>query len=288
MSSIFSSLLSDIINSAISDFDGVMLWILDGMLHVENMTDSAASTIVTSHNISEVYQFIYFVAGALLILKFLFKGIEIYLLWRDGDPENSPQDMLMGGIEGTVMMLVFPYLYDVMAEVTVFFATGIMDRFGLSTGDTIPISVLDPVGIAEKSILLLILLIVYLVLMVVMMIKLVGRGFELLILRLGVPIACMGLVDSDKGLFKGYIQIVFKTLFTSVIQIVMLSFSLRMIVTLNLFNLICAVSIISIAMGAPLLMQQILVATGRGGGGMIQKLYSAGMMANTIRRMIGK
>lgn len=284
MSAIFSLFLNDIIESAVADFDGVMLWLLDGMLHVELLMDAAVSGVVTNTVISDVYQFIYMTAGGLLVLKFLFKGFEIYILWRDGDPENSPQDMLIGSIQGTVVMLVFPYLYDVMAEITLWFATGIMERLDLSTGGTFHVTDFQ---IAGKSIVLLIMALVYLILMVIMIIKLMQRGFELLILRLGVPIACMGLIDSDKGLFKGYIQIFYKTLFTSVIQIVLLSWSLRFIANPSVTTLVIGIAIISTALSTPMLMQQMLISTGRGGG-IGQKMYSAGMMANAVRRIIGK
>lgn len=285
MTSIFSSFLGDLLNDAFSDFDGVMLWILNGMLYVEKLTDTAVSSIVTTSVISGLYQFIYAFAGGLLLLKFLFKGFEIYILWRDGDPDNSPQDMLIGGIEGTAVTLCFPYLYDIMAGATVYFATGIMDRLGLSAGTT-SVAPFDVLGFTGKTLFLLILLVVYLVLLVYMLIKLIQRGFELLILRLGVPIACMGLIDSDKGLFKGYMQTFFKTMFTSVIQINMMSLSLRVIVTPSFLNVISGIAIIATALGAPLLMQQMLIPTG--GGGLGQKIYSAGMAVSSIRHILGR
>jgi hypothetical protein len=284
MTTIFSSFLSDLLNDAVSAFDSGLMWILSGMLYVEKLTDTSVSSIVTSSVISSLYQFVYKFAGGLLLLKFLFKGFEIYILWRDGDPDNSPQDMLIGGIEGTVFMLCFPYLYDIMAGLTMYFATDIMGRLGLSDGAVS----LDPSGFSftVTTLFLLILLVVYVILLVYVMIKLIQRGFELLILRLGVPIACMGLVDSDKGLFKGYMQTFFKTMFTSVIQIAMLSLSLRIIVTPSLPNIICGIAAIATALGTPLLLQNILIPTG--GGGLGQKVYSAGMAAGAIRRILGR
>lgn len=282
MSLIFSALLNDIINSVFEAFDDVMLWLLDGMLHVENMLDSSITSVVTVGTISDVYRFIYTFAWGLLVLKFLFKGFEIYILWRDGDADASPQDMLIGSAQAVAVMLVFPYLYDVMAEVTVWFAKGILERFGLSTG-----TVFIPIAVTTQSLILLILLLVYLILLVVLIVKLVQRGFELLVMRLGVPISCLGLVDSDMGMFKGYIQTFFKAMFTSIIQIVLMSFSLRVIVTPGLFNLICGISIITTAFATPAMMQQMLVATARGGG-ISQKVYTASMTARSIRGLLGK
>lgn len=286
MTAIFSSLISDIVNAGFSAFDGVMLWLLEGMLHVETLMDSAVSSIITVTVVSDLYQFVYTFAWGLLILKFLFKGFEIYILWRDGDADASPQDMFMGSLEAVVVMLVFPYLYDVMAEVTIWFSAGIMRSFGLSTGDTFP--VYSATTLQGLNIILILLLLIYLILLVVLIVKLIQRGFELLILRMGVPIACLGLVDSDKGLYKGYIQTFFKAMFTSVIQIVLMSLSLRVIVTPTLFNLLCGFAAICMAFATPLMMQQFLVSVGRGGGGLSQKIYTASITARSIRGLIGK
>lgn len=286
MTAIFSSLISDIVNAGFSAFDGVMLWLLDGMLHVESLVDTTVSSIVTTTVISDLYEFVYTFAWGLLVLKFLFKGFEIYILWRDGDADSSPQDMFIGSIEAVVVMLVFPYLYDVMAEATIWFASGIMAGFGMSTGESFPVFSADT--LKGLNIILVLLLLVYLILTVVLIVKLIQRGFELLVMRLGVPIACLGMVDSDMGLFKGYIQTFFKAMFTSVIQIVFLSMSLRMIVTPALINLICGFAAIGLAFATPAMMQQLLITVGRGGGGLSQKIYTASITARSIRGLFGK
>lgn len=38
------------------------------------------------------------------------------------------------------------------------------------------------------------------------------RGMEILILRVGIPIACVGVLDSDKGIFRTYFISLFKLL----------------------------------------------------------------------------
>ena len=46
----------------------------------------------------------------------------------------------------------------------------------------------------------LIVIIVYLILWIQFMM----RGIEMLVMRIGVPIVCTGLIDSDKGIFSPY------------------------------------------------------------------------------------
>ena len=119
----------------------------------------------------------------------------------------------------------------------------------------------------------------------IMWITLIKRGIELLILRLGVPFAAVGLIDSDMGAFKGYMQIFLKAAFTTVIQVGLLSWAFRVAGTFEFANLMIAIAIISAAFATPLMMQQFLVATG-GNGGVTQKVYSAGMAARAIRSLV--
>ena len=46
--------------------------------------------------INQVFLTIYGFVFALMVLKFLWKGTNVYILWRDGDSEVSPFNMLVG------------------------------------------------------------------------------------------------------------------------------------------------------------------------------------------------
>lgn len=284
MTAILSGFLHDLLSMAFEAFDDAMLWMLESMLHVETLLGSVAEGLMTGGTVNDVYLFIYRFACSLIVLKFLFRGFEIYILWRDGDADSSPQDMLIGTAQGIVVMVCFPYLYDIMAEVTVWFTDGVMGRFGLGV-DTPFWPTME--GVQGLSLFIMILLVVYVVLSVVLYLKLIKRGFELLILRLGVPIACLGLVDSDMGLFKGYLQTFFKTMFTTVIQLTLMSFSVRVIANVSFSSIVIGIAIIMTAFGAPSLMQHMLISTGHGGG-ITNKIYSAGMAARTVKGLLGK
>lgn len=284
MSELFASLFTDLVNSAISEFDSALQWILRGILKAENLIDTTGLAIITPDALANVYEFIYRFSCALLILKFLFKGFQIYILWRNGDADNSPQDMLLGGVQAVVMMIIFPSLYDMMVSITAFLADGIMTRLGLSLDGG---SGFLPPTLGAFSLFILLVFIVYLVAALVLCVRLIRRGFELLVLRLGVPIACMGLIDSDLGLFKGYIQVLFKTLFTSVIQITLFSLSLRLAVTCTFINLLSGLAALGAAFSAPFLMQQMLVASGHGGG-VTNKIYAGAMAAKAVRSLFRK
>ncbi len=45
---------------------------------------------------------------------------------------------------------------------------------------------------------------VFIIMFFVLYVRFIGRGIELLILRIGAPFVCVGLLDSDKGVFTAY------------------------------------------------------------------------------------
>lgn len=275
--------IGSLITSAFEKFDQLMVDLLSTAFHVENLAFSGSTTVLTAESIRNTYLFIYGFACSLIVLKFLFKGFQIYILWRDGDADASPRDMMIGAVEAGVVMVSFPYLYDQASDVFIYLAKGIMGTLGVSNG----LQFQTALGILQggTDIVILIELLIFAIMVFIMWIMLIRRGIELLILRLGIPFAALGLIDSDMGAFKGYMQIFLKAAFTTVIQVGLLSWAFRVAGTFEFMNLLIAIAIITAAFATPILMQQFLVATG-GSGGVTQKVYSAGMAARALRSLV--
>lgn len=247
---------------------------LEGFLRIE-IVMGQRNTTINPETFTAAYRYIYSIVIGLLILKFLWKGFSIYILWRDGDADNSPQDMLTGSVQALITALAFPELYNIMADVAGEFAKRLMNVFGLAGSDLYEWESANlGVGLVE-----IVCMLVYLVLLIVLYVRMIQKGFELMILRLGIPFACMGLIDSDYGIFKSYMQTLFKAVFTAVIQVVLLSASLPVMV---LLHPIWGIAIISTAFATPTLLQQFLIATGRGSG-ITQKVYSGAMTVRAIK-----
>lgn len=278
MTDIIKEMLVDVSNETGEWLGDMLLDTLDSMLRIETLMAEKGG-ILTASVVEGMYQYIYSLVVSLLVLKFLFKGFSIYILWRDGDADSSPQSMLIGALQAVITVIAFPYLYDIMADVTAEFCQRLMSFLGFSEeSDMTRAVIMNVLRIPE-----LILYVVYLILFFVLYIKLIQRGFELLILRLGVPFACMGLIDSDSGIFKSYMQVFVKTMFTSVIQLVLLKLSVPM---MELAHYIIGVAIISTAFAAPLIMQQFMIPTGRGGG-LTQKIYTGSMAIRAVSLLRG-
>ena len=116
----------NLVTSAFEKFDELMVGLLTGVFHFEDLIATGATTVLTKESIRSVYIFIYLLIVSLIVLKFMFKGFQIYILWRDGDADASPRDMLVGAIESGAVTVCFPYLYEKAANVFIYIAEGIM------------------------------------------------------------------------------------------------------------------------------------------------------------------
>ena len=270
--------------------DPIMKVTLEFMLKIEECVSATSlGTSLSPQSVAAAYRVVYGFACSLAVLKFLSRGFQVYLLWRDGDPETSPLNMLTGMLSGFLMMIAFPLLYNIMVDATLWFAGEIMRMMSISSQLTITQSLLQNLVVLATGtgIFQALLALIWAIMAVVLFVKMLGRGVELLILRLGFPIACLGLIDSDGGLFKGYVQIFFKTMATSVIQICLICLSFAVVTDVGIFNLVLGIAIVGTAFATPALMQSLLIP-GRTGGGFGQKIHSTGMAVGMLRGVIGK
>ena len=270
--------MGSLITAAFEKFDAQMISLLRGAFYFENLAISGADAALSEQSIRDVYFYIYGFACSLVILKFLFKGFHIYILWRDGDADVSPRDMLVGMLEAAAVMVCFPYLYEKLANICVAFAEGIMARLGVSLGLVI---VPDLNLILSQGILTILILLVFVISILVLWIQLIGRGFELLILRFGVPLASLGLLDSDMGLFKAYMQVFIKAALTVIVQICAMALAIRVAGSFQFTNSLLALGIIFGAFKAPATLQQFLMPNA--GAGLTQKAYSTAMFIHIVK-----
>ena len=276
--------LAGLVNQLFAAIDVWLAGLLDTVFYVEQLVSMPGSTYFTAEGIRNTYLFIYAFCCSLMVLKFLYKGFNVYVLWRDGDADVSPQSMLIGAGQALFVMAAFPLLYDYLADISIYFANGIITNFG-SYGNIHPNIFLE---LATQGLLLIIIAVVYAIMVLVLWLHLLARGFEVLLLRLGLPLACIGLVDSDGGIFHGYIQIFIKTVLTTIIQIFLFSLSLKVMTSLSFMNAIAGIALLIAAFRTPILLQNILVQAKGSGSGITGKIYSGSMAIRGIRSAIGK
>ena len=100
------------------------------------------------------------------------------------------------------------------------------------------------------------------------------RGFEMLILRLGIPFASIGLLNANQGAFKGYIQKFINNAFTILIQLLLVQFA---ILLLNGGHFVLAFTASSIALRTPAMLQEFMISAGGG---------STSGKVNTVSRVV--
>lgn len=347
-------------------------------LQVETMLNTVdiLSSPLSAELIASVYSIIYVAVLALVVLKCVWKGFQVYVLWRDGDADVSPHSLLVGVAMTLIVSIAFPFAYNAATAVTVELGAQIIQTINITTGlDPALFDDEDTGQLAEKAwadffaaydtdgdkalseaeelvldnamredaafqqdfirrltqrvtnfyqgsldtpeayntvrdylyalandgqlnvaffddlyhqstverlswlntaagdFMAALLVLVYLICYCVMFCKLVGRGVEMLFLRWGLPLAAMGLVNSDGGIFPSYVQLMLKQMATSLIQVTALFLSGYIVLGGTDTNILLGIVMIGVAFKAPALLSQIMTPQ-RSGGGVGTKLHT--------------
>ena len=166
------------------------------------MTTSLSSTVPLDFN--TFFNLFFGFGVSLIVLKFLKKGFDVYIGWNEGDPDADPLSLVIGFLRALAIAVCFPILYDTLISVT---ESMINQTIGLINDLSSQQSIIDIiVNIVSSSLFQalagLIVVIVYLILWIQFMM----RGIEMMVMRIGLPIVCTGLIDSDKGIFAPYMK----------------------------------------------------------------------------------
>lgn len=229
---------------------------------------------------SYALEIIYGAAFLILVVKILEKGFLIYELGRDGDAEVGPGSLVIGGIAALVIAAAFPTLYRILANTVIYLADKIITKF-------IELAAIAPEDPPETFWALIGSILsssvhsagngaVYGIMVTILSFMLLGRGVEMLIYRLGLPLAAIGLVNSDGGVWKSYIQLLFQTAALSITQIFCVSVGLLVTESSVIFGMAFLITGIS----APKLLSKMFPP--QGGGRLTQTVY----LASSIGRLI--
>ena len=264
MSGILIDFFTDIFSSLFGG-EGISLSgpTLENMFFVEEWL---LGNIFPAFTNNEVYLFICSVAMMLAVLKFLKKGFVIYILWRDGDAESSPQDMLIGSIMGLAVMFCFPTLFLSMTDIVIWFFTELSSIINIEMGvGDIMSRILSIISGANIAVVLM--FVVNLIFAAVFYIKFMVQGLEMLVLRYGLPFACLGLIDSDGGAFRSYVLMFFKATFSAIIQLLFFSCSCKLLAEGGVGGAFKSLICLMAATRTPAMLNQfILPASGMGIG----------------------
>lgn len=204
---------------------------------------------------------------ALIVLKFLKKGFEMYVLWVEGDPDLDPLTYVVNFLRALVIAVSFPILYGWLTDVCTDVIDTIVGMLNATTGSSLIDMILDAIaGSLFQAVAGLVLVILW----ILLWLQFIVRGIEILILRIGVPIACVGLLDSDKGVFAPYMKKFFQNTFTIIIQIALVKLS---VTVMGMGNIIYSIAVAMVAIRTPRFLQEFMLFSGGGGGGITNTIY---------------
>lgn len=256
-------LIVALLNGAIAYINGLLTGIVPITLYAERYM-----TTVTGSNIADTLFNILFGFGvSLIVLKFLKKGFETYILWSDGDADEEPISLLTNFFRALAVAISFPTLYQWMASIVEDMTNKLLTAVGVATDSGWQAWVS---GISSAGLVTAIFGLIFIICYFMLYFQFLMRGLEIFILRVGVPLACVGLLDNDKGVFKTYLNKFFQSMLAVVVQIVLSKLGVGLMLNMHVF---WGVACMVLAIQTPRFLQDFLVTTGGGGGGVINNVY---------------
>jgi len=265
-------LIEDLLSGLLEYMDSILLNLVPMAFYADEFLDQMLGRAV----ISELFDILFTFGVSLIILKFIKKGFDTYILWIDGDADTDPILYLTYFVKALVVAISFPTLYGWMATIVQDLTDKLLNI--ISRGVTADFSVII-VGIISGGIVPGIIGLIFFGCLLFLYIKFLQTGLEILVLRLGIPLACVGLVASDQGVFKTYMQKFSQAMITVMLQIALLKLGIALVMN---GHLIWATATILMAIRTPKFLQEFIIISG-GQGGMMGKAYQATRLVQMFR-----
>jgi hypothetical protein len=213
---------------------------------------------------------------ALIVLKFLKKGFDTYILWTDGDPDSEPAILVVGFFKAMALALCFPVMYGWLVNIINELSNKALKTINTTSGSMIKNFI---IALTIKNLFYLLCIVIFIVLFVYLFIKFIQKGLEIFIMRIGFPIVCSGLMDANGGIFTSYLQVLIQVVTTVLVQVLLAKLSLVLLIQ---GNVLWGLAALLAALKTPRLLDKFLIPSG--GGSMINTAYSATRLFNMIRR----
>lgn len=266
------------LNGAVAYMDAMLQDLIPMTLYADRYM-----TAVSGTNIVEVlFDIVLGFGVSLIILKFLKKGFSCYVLWTDGDPDTDPTALILRFIEAMVVAVSFPVMYGWIAQITEELTGQILSAVGGSSDYNWQAWAN---GFASLGITTAVFGLIFVICYFMLYFQFLMRGLEILILRIGMPMACVGLLDNDKGVFKQYMNKFWQSTLAVLIQICLCKFGVGMMMNIGVnMNLFWGLACMVLAIKTPSFLREFLLTTG-GGGGVINNVYHSVRLAGMVRNI---
>lgn len=194
-------------------------------------------------------------------------------MMREGDAEENPIQLMIGMIKAVIIMICFKEIYNIFVGIVQEFLNGILSNMTVQGTNLAEILTGNMGGGIFTAVACLVLLIVWLILIC----QFIMKGIEILVMRLGIPFASIGLLNSDNGVFTEYVRDFLLTAFTLVVQLGLLNLSILALVN---GHLIYGIAIAIVSVNTPMMLGKFMI---RPNGSLIN---SMGNTARSIRALM--
>lgn len=273
MTEMLVELIQNFISGSETTLNSVFSSMLNLVFHIERELSNLKVADGSLIDFNAIYQTIFNYAIYILVIVFIAKAIKIYFFMHDGDPEQNPIQLAIGMVKAVIVMICFKEMYDIFVGIVQEFLNNILNHLTIQGTNLAEMLSNNMGGGIFTAVACLVLLIVWLILIC----QFIMKGIEILVMRLGIPFASIGLLNSDNGVFTEYIRDFLLTAFTLVVQLALLNLSILSLVN---GHLIYGIAIAIVSVNTPMMLGKFMI---KPSGSLIN---SVGNTARSIRAIL--
>lgn len=273
MADMLVELIESFIGGSEATLNSLFKSMVNLVFHIERELSNLKLADGSFINFNKIYESIFSFAIYILIIVFISKAIKIYFMMREGDAEENPIQLMIGMIKAVIIMICFKEIYNIFVGIVQEFLNGILSNMTVQGTNLAEILTGNMGGGIFTAVACLVLLIVWLILIC----QFIMKGIEILVMRLGIPFASIGLLNSDNGVFTEYVRDFLLTAFTLVVQLGLLNLSILALVN---GHLIYGIAIAIVSVNTPMMLGKFMI---RPNGSLIN---SMGNTARSIRALM--
>lgn len=269
-------LIVALLNGAIAYINSLLTDIVPLTLYAEKYMTTLSGVNITE----ELFNILFGFGVSLIVLKFLKKGFETYVTWTDGDADEEPLSLLTNFFKAMAVAICFPTIYGWLGQIVEEMTSQLLTAIGAATSYDWAAWVS---GISSLGLVTAIFGLVFIICYFILYFQFLMRGLEIMILRIGVPLACAGLLDNDRGVFKAYSQKFIQSTLAVVVQISLAKLGVGLMLNMHVF---WGVACMVLAIRTPKFLGDFLITTGGGGGGAVNNVYHSVRLVQMARNLV--
>lgn len=287
-------MILDLILGLISNFTDSLI---EMFVSAYNFLNAQGSNVLNIPIIKDGVSYVQGLAFYILIIKLIFEGYQIYMLRQSGDPDSSPAQFVLRGIQSIAIITVLPWLVNTIYEFGALVATDALTVSGGSSVGDIVIQykglggALADTGLSIINIIMIVFIfLICLILLLVVAIQVSLRTAELAILTIIGPIMALNITTTNRSIWNQWFKHVFGLCLTHALQMFMLVVSLKLLSTLGLSGggntFLLFIGWLWITLKTPNFIKQFTHQTGAGSvvGGAFKQYMSMRTMRSFLRR----